>query len=203
LAIDNWHPARLNQWDGRHWSVRARLKRRDRETVGLYARLAAVPPAAGKRRVSLRLTLAPRQRAGDPDAYWKSTLDALMHAGLLCEDNRQAVELGEVTFERGPARRTSIVLEDVGAELVERGRPGGRAGRQHRGVPARARTGAGPAAGAAAESRAGTADAEAATREAEGPAAEGPVTFSPGRRRLSQPQTPSHTARLPCGDCHA
>ena len=120
LTIDGGHPARLNQWDGRHWSVRARLKRRDRETVGLYARLAAIPPAAGRRRVSLRLTLAPRQRAGDPDSYWKSLLDALVHAGLLVDDNRQSVELGEVTFERGSIRRTAIVLEDV-ASLPHRG----------------------------------------------------------------------------------
>ncbi|HEY7157897.1 MAG TPA: hypothetical protein VH575_28325 [Gemmataceae bacterium] len=113
LTIDGWHPARLNQWDGRHWTARARLKRSDREIVALYARLAAMPPATGKRRVSLRLTLEPRQRGGDPDAYFKSVLDALVHAGLLQDDNRQGAELGEVTFARGPKRRTEIVLEDV------------------------------------------------------------------------------------------
>jgi hypothetical protein len=120
LTIDGWHPARLNQWDGHHWRVRSRLKKKDRELVSLYAYLAGIPRATGRRRVSLRLTLAPRQRAGDPDAYWKSTLDALVHAGLLVDDNRQSVELGEVTFERGSIRRTAIVLEDV-ASLPRRG----------------------------------------------------------------------------------
>jgi hypothetical protein len=96
LTIDRWHPARLDQWDGRHWSVRARLKRVDRQIVGLYARTAGIPPATGKRRVSLMLTLGPRQRGGDPDAYWKSILDALVHDGLLLDDSRQRVELGAV-----------------------------------------------------------------------------------------------------------
>ena len=60
-----------------------RLKKADREVVGLHARLSGIPPATGRRRVSLVLTLAPRQRGGDPDAYWKSTLDALTACGLL------------------------------------------------------------------------------------------------------------------------
>jgi hypothetical protein len=59
------------------------------------------------------LTLGPRQRGGDPDAYFKSVLDALVRAGLLIDDNRQGAELGDVTFARGLARRTEIVLEDV------------------------------------------------------------------------------------------
>jgi len=112
LTVDGWHPARLNQLLA-HWAVRARLKRADREMVALHARLAGVPPATGKRRVSLVLTLGPRQRGGDPDAYWKSVLDALVHAGLLLDDNRQGVELGRVAFRRGEIKATRIVLEDV------------------------------------------------------------------------------------------
>ena len=113
LVIDRWHPATLNQWDGKHWRARHRLKKADRELVTLLARSASIPLAKGKRRVSLRLTLAPRQRAADPDAFWKSVLDALVHAGLLLDDNRQHVELGPVTFDRGPWRRTRIVLDDL------------------------------------------------------------------------------------------
>jgi hypothetical protein len=113
LVIPDWHPARLNELYAGHWGRRARLKRADRDLVGFYARLAAIPPATGRRRVSLVLTLAPRQRAGDPDAYWKSLLDALVHAGLLVGDNRQGVELGQVRFERGPGRQTTITLDDL------------------------------------------------------------------------------------------
>lgn len=119
IVIPGWHPARLNQWDGRHWSVRSRLKKADRELVGVYAKLARIPLAMGKRRVSLRITLGPRQRAGDPDAFWKSTLDALVHAGLLVDDNRQNVELGRVDFDRGPARATAIALEDIAGVIVQ------------------------------------------------------------------------------------
>jgi hypothetical protein len=113
LTIPNWHPARLNQWDGKHWAVRARMKRADRELVALFARQAGIPRATGKRRLSLTLTLGPRQRAADPDAYFKSLLDSLVYAGLLVDDNRQGVELGAVEFDRGPAPATQIVLEEL------------------------------------------------------------------------------------------
>jgi hypothetical protein len=112
LTIPGWLPTRLNQLLG-NWRKAARLKRGDRELVTYYARQAGIPPATGPRRVALRLTLAPRQRAADPDAFWKSSLDALVHAGLLLDDNRQGVELGSVTFTRGPARATTIVLENL------------------------------------------------------------------------------------------
>ena len=65
--------------------------------------------------MSLEITLAPRQRAGDPDAYWKSLLDALVRARLLVDDRRQYVELGAVTFARGKAKRTVVTLEDLPA----------------------------------------------------------------------------------------
>lgn len=113
IIIPSFHPARLNQWDGRHWSRRARLKRGDRELIAYYARVAAIPRAAGKRRVSLRLTLAPGQRGGDPDAYFKSVLDALVHAGLLVDDSKEWCEIAPVIFERGKVRQTMIVLEDL------------------------------------------------------------------------------------------
>jgi hypothetical protein len=115
FMIPGWHPAKVNELYSGHWGHRARLKKADRDRVAHHARLAGIPAATGKRRVSLRLTLAPRQRAGDPDAYWKSLLDALVHAGQLIDDNRQNVELGPVVFDRGPARATTVLLEDVGA----------------------------------------------------------------------------------------
>lgn len=74
---------------------------------------AHVPKAAGKRRVKLTIVLGPRQRGGDPDAYWKSTLDALARAGLILDDNRQGVELASVAYERGTRKATVIGLTDV------------------------------------------------------------------------------------------
>lgn len=112
VHIPDFHPARLNQLLGHHYR-RGRLKRDDAMLVAHHLVQARVPRATGKRRVSLRLTLAPRQRAGDPDAYWKSLLDALVRCGALVDDNRHWCELGPVTFERGTRLETVIILEEV------------------------------------------------------------------------------------------
>lgn len=113
LIIDDWHPCRLNKLVGCHWATAARRKRSDRHMVGVYAKIARLPKATGPRRIRLRIVLAPGQRAGDPDAYWKSLLDALVHVGLLLDDNRQHVELAPVAFGRADKRRTEIILEDI------------------------------------------------------------------------------------------
>jgi hypothetical protein len=93
--------------------VRAKAKKGDRELIHYYAKMANVPPAASKRRVSLLLTLGPRQRGGDPDAYWKSVLDGLVHCGALKNDTKEWVALGDVEYHRGPQKATRITLEDV------------------------------------------------------------------------------------------
>lgn len=115
LIIPDWHPARLNQWDGQHWAKRAKLKKADREFIAVYAHQQEIPKAASKRRVSLVLTLGKRQRGGDPDSYWKSVLDGLVHSGLLVDDSKEWVELGTVDYARGlhGVRQTEIVLEDL------------------------------------------------------------------------------------------
>lgn len=113
IIIPNWHPATLNQLLAGRWQA-AKLKRQDRAIIAAYARNAAlIPLALGKRRVGLRIVLGPRQRAGDPDCYWKSLLDALTHASLLTDDNRQGVELAPVRFDRDEQRRTEITLTDL------------------------------------------------------------------------------------------
>lgn len=113
LSLPGWTPARLNQLINSHWATAARLKARDRKAVALAAALAGTPKAAGKRRVTIRVTLGPRMRGGDVDAYQKSCLDAMVHAGLLRDDNRQWCEIAPVEYDRGPARGTTITLEDI------------------------------------------------------------------------------------------
>jgi hypothetical protein len=115
LTVPAWHPCRVDQFLGR-WSREHRKKGVDRQVIGTALKEEAIPPATGKRRVSLTLTLGPKQRAGDPDAYWKSLLDALDHVGLLTDNSGQGVELGPVAFVRGPARATTIVLEDLAGD---------------------------------------------------------------------------------------
>ncbi len=112
LRITNWHPHRLNELLG-SWKRCMRLKREDRQIVATYAKLADVPKATVKRRVSVTICLGPKQRGGDPDSYHKSLLDALKQAELIVDDNRQWVELAPVQYSRGSHRETTIVLEDV------------------------------------------------------------------------------------------
>ena len=113
LRIDNWHPRRLNELLAVHWSKAGQLKKADQQLVAAMSLNARIPRATGKRRVRLHLILAPRQRGADPDAYWKSLLDALTSCGLLVDDNRQHVELTMPTFARGKRRETIITLEDL------------------------------------------------------------------------------------------
>ncbi len=113
IAISAWRPASLNELlRGGPWGA-ARLKRLDREHVFLYSRLARVPHAVGKRRVSLRITLPPKQRRWDIDALWKSLLDALVKASMLRDDNPKWCEMGGVEYTRGEELSTTIILEEV------------------------------------------------------------------------------------------
>jgi hypothetical protein len=112
ITIPGWHPARLNELLEGKW-VAARLKKRDRKIVRDYAGWTIIPIALRPRRVHLAITLGKGQRAGDPDCYWKSLLDALVHCGLLIDDNRQHVVLDPVEFVRGVEPETTIELYDL------------------------------------------------------------------------------------------
>lgn len=112
LAIPRWHPAPKNSLLG-HWGRRHRLKSSDKEMVGCYALAAGITPAAGKRRVTLRIHLERRQRGRDPDAYWLSLLDALKAAKLIIDDRKEWVELAPVEYHRAEVFATEIILEDI------------------------------------------------------------------------------------------
>jgi Holliday junction resolvase RusA-like endonuclease len=118
IEIPRWHPASLNKLMKGHWSNGHWLKKVDRAMVAAYA--TGVPKAEGKRRVSLHIVLDKGQRAPDPDAYQKSCLDALVHAGVLVDDNRQYSEIAPVTFSRNPKGwGTIITLEEWPCEMVD------------------------------------------------------------------------------------
>ena len=111
LFIPHWHPAPLNKVASGHWSNGHRLKKADRQMVAAYAMQQRTPKAEGKRRVTLTIVLAPGRRGCDPDAYWKSLLDALVHAGLLVGDNPNQVVLNPVIFQRGVLDRWGTLIE--------------------------------------------------------------------------------------------
>lgn len=113
MEIDLWRPSALNEFADRHWSVRKRAKDGDKAIVALYAQVQGIPRAAGRRRVTLWVGLAKGRRRHDPDAFWKSLLDALTAAGLLVDDGPEWCELAPVQYGRPPEPFTAITLEDI------------------------------------------------------------------------------------------
>src|ERR1700735_3273135 len=85
INIPDWCPVRINQWRGRHWSVRAKLVRQQVAMIGTYALLQGVPLAKGKRKV--RLCVWKPGQSVDSDAYTKDILDALVQCRLLVDDS--------------------------------------------------------------------------------------------------------------------
>jgi len=112
ITIPDWNPTPLNKLLG-HWAKAARKKKSDARIVWAYAVSAQVPKATGKRSLQVVITLAKRQRACDPDSYFKSLNDALVCCGMLIDDNRQGVELLPVKFERAERKATRIILRDL------------------------------------------------------------------------------------------
>jgi hypothetical protein len=112
LTVPNWHPCPLNKLIGCHHGTAHARRAADQRRLADEMALAGVPEARCRRRVSLRVVLGPRQRACDPDAFWKSTLDALVACRRLVDDSRTWCELGTVEFDRGK-KATVVTLEDL------------------------------------------------------------------------------------------
>lgn len=113
MVIPRWHPTKLNDLLNCHWAVADRRKTADREQLAASAWMADIPKATGKRRVTLTIILGPRQRGGDVDCYWKSTLDALKNLRLIIDDSPKWCELAPVKYERGPAMASVVELEEI------------------------------------------------------------------------------------------
>ena len=113
IFVPRWHPAKVNELLRGHWSKGNRLKKRDRTLVWSYAKDAKIPHAEGKRRLCVEIILDKGQRGGDVDAYHKSLCDALKHARLIKDDNRQWLEIAPVAFGRDELWGTEITLEDL------------------------------------------------------------------------------------------
>jgi hypothetical protein len=113
VSIVDWRPATLNElMAGRR--ICMRLKKRDRLLLGaMFEQAVEIPPATGKRRVSLRIVLPRGQRRWDKDGLWKGVLDALTHAGALVDDRPDFCEPGTVEYARGARLETTIRLEDI------------------------------------------------------------------------------------------
>jgi hypothetical protein len=113
VHIPWWRPAALNELlKGGPWGA-AWLKKNDLSHVCVFAHWHHVPRATGKRRISLKIVLPPKQRRWDIDALQKSTLDACVTAGMLKDDGPKWAEWGGVEYTRGKSLSTTIVIEDL------------------------------------------------------------------------------------------
>ena len=108
IKIDNLQPTPLNKLLG-NWRAAMGLKKKDRNIIAWHC--LNLPKASQKRRVTLTIILGKGQRGCDPDAYFKSMLDALVHAGMLVDDSYKWIELAPVKFIRGD-KGCIIELED-------------------------------------------------------------------------------------------
>ena len=116
LWIAAWHPSTLNQHNSsNHWSKRARLKASDRDIIAYAAKQSRLVSSEQPRKVGLHLILGKGQRACDPDAFWKSLLDALVLCGMLRGDTARFCTMGPVCYSRSMGNHwgTIITLEDL------------------------------------------------------------------------------------------
>lgn len=113
IVIPDFRFTSINQMHSSvHWAKRAKLKKKDREYIWAFAKDQRVPQASGKRKVSIEVVITGRQQETDPDALWKSCLDALVHCGMLVDDKDRWCELGIVTYTKGDCTQTTVILED-------------------------------------------------------------------------------------------
>lgn len=113
MDIAGWHPAPVNKLLTSHWSKAGKMKRVDKFMIKDVAMAYGIPVATVKRRVELYLVYAPKERAVDPDASWKSLLDALVGSGIIKNDSHVWVDYASPVVMRGPHRRCFITIQDV------------------------------------------------------------------------------------------
>lgn len=112
FTVPGWIPPILNQFLGRSWTVKHRLRKDTEAMLVCYGY--RVPRATGQRSVALLVTLGPRRKQFDADAADKLLLDSCVNVGLLLDDSaRWLVGRVAVTFARGPESSTTITLTDI------------------------------------------------------------------------------------------
>lgn len=101
----------LNEFVNRHWSIAYRAKKTAKEMVRAYGY--NVPKATGKRRVDIHITLSGKQKEYDDDNIQKALLDSLVANLLIVDDDRDGVEMGSITYDRGKKTQTIIYLTEL------------------------------------------------------------------------------------------
>jgi Holliday junction resolvase RusA-like endonuclease len=112
IEIPNWTPLTVNKWRSLHWAKANRRKTADRQMIGVYCYKSGLTKATKKRRVELNIIKSGRGRLPDPDAYFKSVLDALKNLGYIIDDSAKWVEWNQPKIERGKQIKTIIEITD-------------------------------------------------------------------------------------------
>jgi Holliday junction resolvase RusA-like endonuclease len=113
LTLHNYHPPTINELLSGHWSKGARLKKRCVGIVWASCVEQKLTKATGKRMVAIEITTNKAGRRADPDAYYKSTLDALVKCGMLVDDSSQWCEHAQTLVRFGDKNETVILLTDI------------------------------------------------------------------------------------------
>jgi hypothetical protein len=96
-----------------HWAQRGRTLKVEAKLIATYARAAGVSKATGKRRVTLCLVRAGRDKERDSDSSEKGIRDHLTACGALVDDNPQWLEMAPLRQSKGARRSTVIQIEDL------------------------------------------------------------------------------------------
>lgn len=114
FSLPDFHLPLINQSRGKHWRHEHDLKMEAIDMLATYALLHSVPPAKGKRKVTITMHGWPgKRRLPDIDAPLKLGLDCLVRAGLLTDDGPDGLAgMPVVEFVRSASKLTVITLED-------------------------------------------------------------------------------------------
>jgi hypothetical protein len=111
IEIMGSRPPTLNELMRR--TVRARIALQVAWNVAVAFAYRGHAPAVRKRRVDIVILNGPGQRGADPDAYQKSTGDALVACRALVDDSRFWVEWRPVAYKSWPREGVRILLTDI------------------------------------------------------------------------------------------
>lgn len=112
LHIYNYHPPTVNELM-KCWRKAGRLKKACVSIMWKSCLEQKLVKASDKRMVSIIITTCKRGRKCDPDAYLKTTLDALVKCKMLVDDSSQWCDFSSTLITTGDKNQTTIILTDI------------------------------------------------------------------------------------------
>lgn len=114
LHIPGYHPPTVNDLLGNHHKA-GRLKKACVKVFWGCCLEQRLVKASGKRLVEIIITVrkSKKGRRPDPDAYYKSALDALVKCNMLVDDSSQWCEHAATLITSGEQDSTTIHLTDI------------------------------------------------------------------------------------------